>query len=288
MKRIKHIKPFIGICLVAVFLLTVLLSCKTVLANDLWDDYVMPDSRQKERLLDEADLLTDSEEADLLDRLNQISNKHSSNVVLLTVDDHTGSIRDYADDYFDYNGFQADFNGSGVLFMLDMEQREWAISTHGTAIEAFTDYGQQQMTEKLLPYLSSGDYYDAFTIYINEADRLLTLYEEGTPLDVGSSREHGNILTGIIVCVIIGLVIALIIVSIMAADLHTVHMNDSAAGYQSHAGINLKNHTDTYIRTAVNRIKLPEPDRSSGGSSGGSSVHTSSSGSSHGGSSGHF
>ncbi|MBQ3797781.1 MAG: TPM domain-containing protein [Butyrivibrio sp.] len=287
MKTAKYIKPFIGICLVAVFLIMVLAPCKTVLANDLWDSYEKPDQRLKDRLVDAADLLSSSEEEQLLNRLNSVSQKHSSNVVLLTTDDYSGYIQDFADDYFDYNGFQADYDGSGILFMLSMETREWAFSTSGTAIYAFTDYGQEYMTEKMLPYLKDGDYYNAFSTYIDLADSLLTMYEEGNPLDVNNSREPGNIYAGIAGSVAIGLIVALIVVGIMASGLHTVHMNDSAAGYQSHSGIKMQVHHDTYVRTTTSRTKLPDNDRSSGGG-GGSSIHTSSSGSSHGGSHGHF
>lgn len=260
----------------------------TAYSADYWDSYEIPDSRQKERLLDDADLLNDNEEAKLLDRLNSISNAHASNVVILTVPDHSGTIQDFADDYFDYNGFQADFDGSGVLFMLSMSDREWAISTSGNAAYAFTDYGQEYLMDQMLPYLRDGDYSGAFNEYLDVADKFLTLYEQGTPYDVNNTKEPKNPVAGAFVCLFIGMAIAFAVVAFMAKDLHTVHMNASAAGYQSHSGIKMQVHHDTYVRTTTARTKLPENDNNRGGHSGGSSMHTSSSGSSHGGSHGHF
>ena len=290
MKKIRKLKTFTGALLVMVFLSLFLLPPALAYASsDLWDSYEMPSSRQKDRLLDAADLLTDNEEAKLLERLDSISTAHNSNVVILTVNDHSGPIQNYADDYFDYNGFQADFNGSGVLFMLSMDEREWAVSTSGDAAYAFTDYGQEYLTDQMLPYLRDGDYYGAFSKYIDVADRFLTLYEQGTPYDVQSGPvKSKNLVGGALVSLLIGIVIAFAIVAFMAKDLHSVHMNASAAGYQSHSGIKMKVHQDQYIRTTTARTKLPEHNEDRGGHSGGSSMHTSSSGSSHGGSHGHF
>ncbi len=284
-------KKLIATCLLVIFGCLFLLPGGKALAysDDLWDSYEMPDSRQKERLVDEADLLTDSEESDLLQKLNSISEKHQSNVVILTVDDHSGTIQDFADDYFDYNGFQADYNGSGILFMLSMGDREWHISTCGSAIAAFTDYGQEYMSGEMLPYLSNGDYYSAFNTYINIADRFLTLYEEGTPYDVNNDKDPNELKVVAIASVVVGLILGFIIVGIMAAQLHSVHMNTSAAGYQAHSGINMQVHRDTFLRASTSKRPIPRDDGSRGGGfSGGSSTHTSSSGSSHGGSSGHF
>ena len=291
MKILNNTKKLMAACLLVILSCLFLVPSVTASAygDDLWDSYEMPDTRQKERLLDVANLLTDSEESTLLNKLNSVSNKHQSNIVILTVDDHNGSVQDFADDYFDYNGFQADYDGSGILFMLSMGDREWAISTSGTAIYAFTDYGQQYMTEEMLPYLSEGDYYSAFDKYIEIADRFYTLYEEGTPYDVDNSKNPGELKVVAIASIIVGLLLGLIIVGIMAAQLKSVHMNANAAGYQSHSGIHMTVHKDNYVRTSTSKRPIPRDDgsRSSGGG-GGSSTHTSSSGSSHGGSSGHF
>lgn len=290
MKKIFKIKKLIASCLLVIFCCLFFLPCNLSYAysGDFWDSYEIPATRQKERLLDAADLLTDNEEKALLEKLNSVSQQHESNIVVLTVYDHSGSIQDFADDYFDYNGFQADYYGSGILFMLSMEDREWAISTSGTAIEAFTDYGQEYMTDEMLSYLSSGEYYLAFERYVDIADYLYGLYEAGTPYDVNSDRNPNELKHVAIASILVGLGIGLVIVGIMAAQLSSVHMNANAGGYQSHSGIHMTVHRDTFIRTKTSKRPIPRDDGSRSGGGGGSSVHTSSSGSSHGGSSGHF
>lgn len=284
---IQKIKYFLSLVLV---LLYVLVPSVTALAYDeLWDSYEVPSTRQKPLVVDNADLLDDSEEAELLEYLESISSKHSCNVCVLTVDDYTGYIQDFADDYFDYNGMGAEYGDSGVLLMIAMNDRSWCWSTDGIGNIAFTDYGKDEIIDGLLSDLSEGYYYDALKFYGEYADKYLQMYEEGTPYDEGARapRTSSDLATGALVCVLIGLIIAIFPILIMKAQLNTVHMNASAQGYQSHKGINMSVHSDSYRTTRVTKTAIPK-DNDSRGSSGGTSLHTSSSGHSHGGGHGHF
>ena len=62
------------------------------------------------------------------------------NVVVVTENSLDGkSAQDYADDFFDYNGHGYGDDDSGVLFLIGMDERKWAITTYGYGITAFTD-----------------------------------------------------------------------------------------------------------------------------------------------------
>ena len=258
-------------------------------ADVLWDSYEIPGTRQKPRLYDAADLLTDSEESDLTLTLDTLSEQWRCNIAVLTTDSHSGPIQDYADDYFDYNGFQSDYDKNGILFMLSMEDREWAISTSGDAQYAFTDYGQEYMTERKLPYLREGAYYDAFSSYAGTCDYFLDLYSKGTPYDVGYKppKTSADYRRMAIISIIIGIIIGLIPILTMKSGLKTVKMASGAAGYAK-GGPQLSVKEDVFINKTLTKTKRPKETESRSGSSGGSSLHTSSSGSSHGGSHGHF
>ena len=296
MNMIQNIKKQTAIAIVLFLTLIALLPLKAHAADVLWDSYDIPATRQKERLLDNADLLTDSQEKELLSTLNSLSEKWKCNIVLLTVNSHNGPIQDYSDDYFDYNGFGADYNNSGILFMLSMEDREWAISTCGSAIQAFTDYGQEYLVNNMMPYLRNGDYSGAFNQYATTCDYLLSLYSKGTPYDVGYKppKTTEEILQYLLISILIGLVTALFPILGMKSQLKTVKTATNAFNYQSTLGLKLKVKSDNYIRTTVSKVPIPKNDGNSGGgggrssSFGGSSTHVSSSGTTHGGSHGHF
>ncbi|RKM55948.1 TPM domain-containing protein [Butyrivibrio sp. CB08] len=270
------------------------LTFKTYAAEILWDSYEVPATRQKPRLVDNADLLTDSEETALLQKLDATSEKWQSNIAILTVNSHNGPIQDYADDYFDYNGFCSEYNESGILFMLSMEDREWAISSSGSAQYAFTDYGQDYLFNEMRGDLSDGDYYDAFNTYVEQCDRLLYAYSQGTPVDVGVKppKTTSDILGYLVGSIAVGLVVALFPILKMKSDLKTVKMAGNAAGYAK-GKLHMSIQQDRFVRKTLSKTEIPRDNGSSNGSrgggfGGGSTLHTSSSGHSHGGSHGHF
>ncbi len=148
----------------------------------------------KPTLVDKEHLLTDSQAEALSQRLKEIGDAYRCDVVIVTVSTLGSKTSEaYADDFFDYNGYGygavPDENGvtrdgDGILLLLSMEDRDFAVSTSGSAIRAFTDYGIQTYLEPLfLPYLSSNDYSGGFTAFANGCDDLLKYASEGVPYD---------------------------------------------------------------------------------------------------------
>jgi uncharacterized protein len=285
----KHrIKYLISLAVLALFMVLTSLEAKAF--DKLWDYDYVPSERQKPLVYDLAELLDSSEEEALLQYFQEISTAHQCNVAVLTVDDYDGDIQAFTDDYFDYNGMGAEYGDSGILFMIAMDTREFCYCTDGIGNYAFTDYGKEEMTQAMLPDLSEGNYYDALKIYGKYADKYLQMYEEGTPYDVGvkPAKTSQDLAVGAIGSLIVALIVALIPILVMKAQLNTVHMNASAQGYQSHKGINMTQHTDSFRTTRVTKTPRPKDNDSRGGSGGGTTLHTSSSGHSHGGGHGHF
>lgn len=108
-------------------------------------------------LIDEAGYLTEDEVATL--SAQWMSGKRIINVdVIVTVNALEGKTATaYADDYYDYNGFRPRWRFAFI------EQRggDFAVSTTGFGITAFTDYGLDKPAEKLLDYLRKDDYFKA-------------------------------------------------------------------------------------------------------------------------------
>ena len=99
--------------------------------------------QEKTRVVDMADLLSDSEESSLLFKLDEISERQQFDVVVVTVGSLDGKTPTaYADDFYDYNGYGFGAEYDGVLLLVSMEERDWRISTCGYGITALTDAGQ--------------------------------------------------------------------------------------------------------------------------------------------------
>lgn len=244
----------------------------------------IPQERQLPRLVDEADLLTAGEEESLLSLLDEISERQQCDVVVVTVDSLEGkSSTAYADDFYDYNGYGMGPGDDGVLLLISMEYRDWAITTYGFGITALTEAGLDYIEEQFLPKLSAGDYYAALERFASVCDRFLAQAREGTAYD----RDHMPLepldSIWILISLVIGAVLALIITGVMRGQLKSVRSQPLASDYVKPGSFALTEQRDLFLYRTVVRHARPKES-----SSGGSRTHTSSSGRSHGGSHGKF
>lgn len=240
------------------------------------------------RLVDDADLLTNSEESELLELLDEISERQEVDVVVVTVDSLDGeSPMAFADDFYDYNGYGFGANADGVLLLVSMEDRDWYISTTGYGITAFTDAGLDYIADAFLSDLSEGEYLDAFKTYAGLCDTFISQAKTGNPYDVGNMpKESFHIGKNIAISFGIGIVLALIITGVMAGQLKSVRKQAAADKYIKRDSMKVTQSSDLFLYKHTERHAKPK--ESSSGGHGGSSTHHSSSGRSHGGSGGKF
>ena len=222
------------------------------------------------RIVDNADLLTDSQETELLSYIDKVSEDKNFDLVFVTVDslgDKTAF--EYADDFFDYNGYGFGSEYDGALFLVSMEDGDWAISTCGEGNRIFDDAVLDSIEYNCVDYLSTGDYYDACFEFISISEE--AIHDFNTfPL---FSRLG--------ISLIIGFVIAFITVSIMKGQLKSVRRQNAASVYTKAGSMNVTLSNDVFLYSHVSKRAKPK-NNSSGGS------RTSSSGRSHGGRSGKF
>jgi len=238
------------------------------------------------RLVDNARLLTGSEQSELLDKLDEISERQQADIVVVTVDTlDRKTPMDYADDFYDYNGYGFGADKDGVLLLVSMEDRDWWISTTGYGITAITDAGIEYISDKFLSDLSDGDYAEAFTTYAELCDDFFTQAKTGQPYDVGHMpKAPFHAVKCLLISMAIGLVIALIVTGSMKAKLKSVRMQSAAASYVKSNSMNITESRDMFLYHTMERREKPK----SGSGSGGSSSHISSSGQTHGGGGGKF
>ena len=135
MNRTRSNRRILLLCTLLVCLVSMLMIRFSAAA----EENVIPETRQLPRLVDRADLLSELEEEELEARLDEISERDQVDVVVVTVNSLEGkTAQAYAEDYFIDHGYGQGENGDGILFLLDMGDRNWAIATHGYAIEVFT------------------------------------------------------------------------------------------------------------------------------------------------------
>lgn len=246
---------------------------------------IIPEERLLPRLVDQADLLEDEAEAELLERLDEISERQECDVIIVTVHSMNGkSAVEYADDTYDYNGYGFGEDRDGILFLLGMEERDWAISTCGEGITMFTDAGQEYMVSQFKSLLSEEKYQEAFSKYAQLCDEFITQARTGEPFDKGNLPRGSVSPFWIFGDLAIGFLIALCMGNRKKAKLKSVRKKTEAQDYVVGGTLNLNANWDQMIDKRVSARTVS----TSSSSQGGSSTHTSSSGTTHGGSSGKF
>ena len=248
----------------------------------------IPEERLLPRLVDEDDLLTESEKTALCDMLDEISERQKMDVVVVTaktLGDKTST--EYAGDFFDYNGYGYGSDYDGILMLVCLEERDWAISTHGAGIDAFTDAGIDHLVDQVTPYLSDEKFNKALTEFAKLCDNYITKYQTGNAYDVGDMPKKNYIVHFAIAAAAIGILGGFITVMVMKGSLKSVAMQAKADNYMRSNSLSIRNGSETFLYSSVSKSARASSS-SSGGGGGGSSTHSSSSGRSHGGSSGKF
>ena len=230
-------------------------------------------------------------------------------IVTNTTDEDLGWMN-YADQFYDYYGYGIGPEYDGILLFICMEDgnRGFWTSTSGSSIPYFTEASQNYIDDRLVEYLSNGDYYGGVKNYISDVDYLYAhgdfsetapyYYESGeyvTTYDPNYyTEEHEvystepydsypkkNIVSGF--GLFSGLLGAAASAFGLKKSMKTVAEKKTAGNYMFSQNIEISN--DIYLGTTVSR-RLIESDSPSRGS-GGSHTHSSYSGGHHSSGGGH-
>ena len=245
-----------------------ILLCSVMLLTGL----LVPVYADTDYLIDNAELLSDADEAELEAKLAEASQRLDADIVILTEPYIDTDAQSYADDYFDYNGYGPD----GLILLVNMGGREWYISTSGICVEGFDGDGFYYVSENVEYDLGNEDYVTCFDTFARRSDEVLTAIRED-----GSYKAPFGFFSTLIVCLVIGFVVSLIITLIMRGKLKSVRTKSEAADYLKRDSLNITVARDIFLYRQVTRTEKPQNNSSS-------SSHTSSSGRSHGGGGGKF
>lgn len=269
--------------IISVILTIILVSIVTVTAFATQD---YGTDRQLPRLVDNADILDDSEETKLLNKLDKISERQKFDVVVVTVDSLEGkTVTAYAEDFYDYNGYGMGAGKDGVLLLVSMEARDWCMTAGGFGNTAFTDIGKDYISDRFLDYLGDDKYTKAFDTYAELCDKFVTQAKTGAPYDVDNMPKGAfPFFRNLLIALGVGIVFSLIIVLVMRGKMKTVRRQPAASDYMKQGSMDITQSKDLFLYTHLDRQKRPKNENSSGGTT----THTSSSGRTHSSKSGKF
>ncbi len=223
----------------------------------------VPVDRTLSLVEDYADVLTDTEEAELLAKLESLGEANDIEVGVVTVDSYDGKDpQAFADDFYDYNGYGYGENDDGFIVVFNTGEgdgnRNIAISTHGKGIDLLTDMEIDVIIEMMITPIKNGDFAGAFDNFVTECENAI---------------DPSISIIWIPVSVLIGFGLAFLIVKIQASKLKTVVQKADAADYVGNVILTYQD--DRFMYRNVTSSPKVKSDSSS--------THTSSSGRTHGG-----
>lgn len=263
-------KKLTALCLV--FLLALTLSVPALAEDDGEWTYVA----------DEAGILSEEEVQTLDEEAQRIAEETQCALYIITLDDFTQYIE--TDDIEEaarqlYFGMELGYgeDKSGMLLMMSMADRHYALYAYGYGNTAFTDYGKEYIADDFCGPFGDDDWYGGFQTYLSTGESMILDAQAGTPIDVDSIPVSGAAkVMGVVACILLGFLIAFIVQSILKHQMKSVAEGTEADAFVS-GGLKLTDQYDHYTHTTQSRVYDPkESDSDSGGgttidSSGGSS-----------------
>lgn len=263
-----------------------------------------------EYLIDNADLLSEDEEILLLSEIEEFIYSNGFDVVIHTTPDTDGkAVYEYAEDFYDNGGYSSD----GLIFVISMQERDYYTSTCGSLVDSLPDYAIDSLCEPVVPCLSDGNYYKAFSVYLSQINYYINndwhignddsfvfagdyyadeyIYEGSYEDDYqyeSNASSSSNVFIRELILVVIAVVVALIITSILKSMMNTVVKKHDADDYVVPGTFRLDLRHDLFIGSSVTRRPLPKNNNNNSRPGGGGGVRMSSGGVRHGGSGGKF
>lgn len=233
-------------------------------------------AQEKQRIFDEANLLSETEIAKLEELATTHSSKQETDFVVLTTDgEHGIDIEIYMGDFADEH-----FKGDAVLLGIDLKESDVMVMGFGKGQDRLDNDRATKVREKVTPYLSDGDYFTAFETFITTTERYMR-YRPGVNPD--------NIFLKTSWQLIFAIVLGSLITFVMVRNVNP-KVTTTPATYRNEQLTRILRKRDRYVRTTVTKSYRPRNNNRSGGggSGGGSSFGRTSGGRSYSGSRGKF
>ena len=211
------------------------------------------------QVFDEADLLNDSEELALEEKLADLSNKYGAQIVVCTIESMDGGDIDAFLEYaYDTMGFGYGENHDGAFLLVCMDPREYRILSNGFAGEAIDSGDIDNIGDVIVSDLSDGDYAAAFDAFADQCGYYLDGYINGFPFNFGKN---------LLICLVIGIVAGVVVAFVLKGQLKTVRKQNQANVYVKPGSMQVTVRNDFFLYREVSKTKKESSSSSGSGSS---------------------
>ena len=215
---------------------------------------------------DAAGLLTNEEIMALEAQAEQIAENYGCAPYILVVEDFqvyedTTDIFEAGMNLYERWGLGHGPEKNGLLLILSMAERDYALVPYGSVTHrAFTDYGQNDLSDQFLDNFRNDDWAGGFRDYLDGCAWLLEQAENGTPYDVNTAPKGFNPLI-----IVIPLVLALAVCLVLTAQMKTAKRKTEAGDYMVQGGAKMRVVQDIFTHRTVTRQVIQSENKGGGG-----------------------
>lgn len=238
-----------------------------------------------EKVYDEANLFSEAERTDINEQALNLSEQTEMDIVIVTTNDSQGkSSSDYALDFYDEHGFGYEGTLDGVLYLLNMDEREVYIFTRDKGTDYIDASRVEESLDLVYPPLGEENYRESVQIFLDEVAIMMAagLPANETSDGIGESG-YGTGQSGYVhtdyssptsgpslnerlgIYLLISLVIGGIVVGVMAMG-NRGRSTVNARTYLQDNSFAVTKKRDHHYNTIVTQQKIPKNNNSGGGS----------------------
>ena len=217
----------------------------------------------KERIIDNAGLLSSSQKASLNSKINSISEQYKFDLVIVTERNIESGVSfiNYAEEFFFNNDYGFGQNKDGCLLLQVNAARDYSISNFGRSRNILNDYAFNKLESDIVKHLGEGNTYAAYSSFLDN-------WEEFLILDTKWSRSYNFFHQWNAVLVIIAWAIALAIgfitVHSWKSSMNTAIKKTQASSYIVPGSITYSVKNDSFLYSTVTKTPRQTDNNSSG------------------------
>lgn len=209
-------------------------------------------------IYDEVNLLNQNDELALNESLLDIGQTYGTQLVILAMNSQGSDIDQAADALFDGMEFGYGEDRSCVMLLIFMDTRKVCVFSNNSLEEASRDAVRAAIT----PYLSSGEYVEAFEVFADQCEYYLEGQQSGFPFAFGKN---------LLICLVIGVIVGTIVAFVLKGQLKSVRKQEQANVYTKPGSMQLTVQNDFFLYHTITRTRKASNNNSGSSASRGSS-----------------
>ncbi len=216
-------------------------------------------------LLDYGDLISATEEGNLIAEMNRISENINISVGAVLYDEPIPASSVLS--YVKQNVGPAEFGSNRIVLCVDLKGRDMAIEVSGRGNSSLDDWDLNVILDEVAPYFTQGNYAKGIAVYLDlTEDMVLGIETEAEKAKIQEEfmAKFGSVMLGAFV---ISLIIASIVVFCMVSSMNNVKEQHNASSYLKSGSFQIQRDRSTFLYRTV--TKTARQQNTGGGSGGG-------------------